>query len=579
MADRMTGFIKEHYLVPAPMNYRAVSKFMWAAMDDCIHTHDMPQVKFKWTEADYERAIALKAQGLTYKETARYLSPTLTPQNVSSAQKKYSSPNSSRLLFDGISTGSEEYLALLKPLMWRSICTGAALRILSRDYNEDCAFPLVRAFTLFLESHRDDDLTEPGFSGESKEPGDMNDAYQANISEFVRWVKQKAPMVNKVRVEVNDSLVAENDHDGHFSYLVPQLYRLGTRIEYTCNNGRIAPEASQLNEIRGLVHISYLGNDAWNQFMHLARQNVQTLQYLNLDSRGFGDVAGLIQDPDGSYVTYPCLRTLELRGLPINDKRSLPNFPGAAPFPLLRCLAVRLRYPFGDDVLFRGNSATLESLALRMDRLTVAMLRHDGVFTPTSHPKLRCVNLERLDRIVPKPFATYAEVVRYALSVGPGAPVRIMDGVLSSYNLLRALSLPDDYSSIRVLSIPSTDLDIWQAISLIKALPLLSDLHSRFPSIGPMPNGTTRAKLSEYMVSTYAPVGKRFRCWHIGRYAGNVECMILLALACPNFDYVAMDQEERKPFMKDLKMFIGLDRFKPYAPRLCRLLFNGGQNC
>ncbi|KAJ2868872.1 hypothetical protein GGH93_006338, partial [Coemansia aciculifera] len=236
----------------------------------------------------------------------------------------------------------------------------------------------------------DDDLTEPGFSGELKEPGDMNDAYQANISEFVRWVKQKAPMVNKVRVEVNDSLVAENDHDGHFSSLVPQLYRLGTRIEYTCNNGRIAPEASQLNEIRGLVHISYLGNDAWNQFMHLARQNVQTLQYLNLDSRGFGDVAGLIQDPDGSYVT---------------------------------------------------------------------------------------------------------------------------------------------------------------------------------------------AKLSEYMVSTYAPMGKRFRCWHIGRYAGNVECMILLALACPNFDYVAMDQEERKPFMKDLKMFIGLDRFKPYAPRLCRLLFNGGQNC
>ncbi|KAJ2033078.1 hypothetical protein H4S03_005891 [Coemansia sp. S3946] len=64
MADRMTNFIKEHYPAPVPVIYRAVSNFMWVAMDDCICIHDMLQGKFKWTEADYERATALRAKGL-----------------------------------------------------------------------------------------------------------------------------------------------------------------------------------------------------------------------------------------------------------------------------------------------------------------------------------------------------------------------------------------------------------------------------------------------------------------------------------------------------------------------------------
>ncbi|KAJ2061151.1 hypothetical protein GGI17_003261 [Coemansia sp. S146] len=90
MADRMTGFIEEHCLAPTPVGYRAVSDYMWVAVEDCIRIHDMLQGKFKWTEADYERATALRAQGLAWKEIARYFSPMLTGHNVSDALKRYS---------------------------------------------------------------------------------------------------------------------------------------------------------------------------------------------------------------------------------------------------------------------------------------------------------------------------------------------------------------------------------------------------------------------------------------------------------------------------------------------------------
>ncbi|KAJ2075967.1 hypothetical protein GGH13_000230 [Coemansia sp. S155-1] len=92
MADCMTKFIKEHYPVPTPANYRAVSNFIWVAMDDCIRMHDMLQGIFKWTEEKYEQAAALRSQGLTYKEVAWQMSPALSRKAVNNALRKYSSP-------------------------------------------------------------------------------------------------------------------------------------------------------------------------------------------------------------------------------------------------------------------------------------------------------------------------------------------------------------------------------------------------------------------------------------------------------------------------------------------------------
>ncbi|KAJ2802181.1 hypothetical protein H4S07_004755, partial [Coemansia furcata] len=85
MVDHMVGFIKEYYPLPVPVNYRAVSNFMWISMEDCVRIHGLVQGKFKWTEAERERAAALRARGLTYKEVARHLSPTLTVAGVSGA--------------------------------------------------------------------------------------------------------------------------------------------------------------------------------------------------------------------------------------------------------------------------------------------------------------------------------------------------------------------------------------------------------------------------------------------------------------------------------------------------------------
>ncbi|KAJ2875844.1 hypothetical protein GGH93_001240 [Coemansia aciculifera] len=85
-------------------------------------------------------------------------------------------------------------------------------------------------------------------------------------------------------------------------------------------------------------------------------------------------------------------------------------------------------------------------------------------------------------------------------------------------------------------------------------------------------------ELPAYMVPTYARWVNDSDAG-MSDTTGNIECMSLLALICPNFDYVAIDQRKREPSMKSFEESIDLARYRSYAPHLRRLLFNVWQNC
>ncbi|KAJ2457849.1 hypothetical protein GGI03_005985 [Coemansia sp. RSA 2337] len=79
-----------------------------------------------------------------------------------------------------------------------------------------------------------------------------------------------------------------------------------------------------------------------------------------------------------------------------------------------------------------------------------------------------------------------------------------------------------------------------------------------------MPDGITLDELPEHIISNYAPMAT---------------CILLLALACPNFDYAAIDTVHRERFMKVMQEKIDGPGFSQDAPRLRRLLFNGWDDC
>ncbi|KAJ2880349.1 hypothetical protein H4R27_004777 [Coemansia aciculifera] len=463
--------------------------------------------------------------------------------------------------------------ALTISLTEASIYSGQVLEGLSQSPYCGQAFPLVHKITLFIA------MDDPGEIGKEIEPNPL--VVEANIDAFALRVKEMAPLLNEIRIELDHEYLLPEITSRHFDSLVPRLTQLVDSIGYfDYGNTRVVAEF-QLDGIRDLVQIKcHLEGDN-NQFTLLARRNAQSLEYLSLGSDEGINIPSLIQNSDGSCVVYSHLHTLDICDYPRVPALVLPIFPSAVPFPRLVRLSLPAFYPLGDDTLFRGNAAILEHLVLKLDPAVVTMLRKHTVFTQTSHPMLQSViilcNDTHKNGLVPGTFATADETMIFCLSIGPGAPVYEIYGAAYMGKLTIAPTMFGSHTNIQVLNLVWGCIELWEVITLIQSLPLLSDLHTPQPKPVPVPDDIFHDDLPDYVQRTYAPASKRFRCWHLSYYCFGdhrdvVMCVLLLALVCPNFNYAATTSDMRQGFMRQMEESIASEAFKKYAPRLQRLL-------
>ncbi|KAJ2901006.1 hypothetical protein GGI21_004730 [Coemansia aciculifera] len=213
---------------------------------------------------------------------------------------------------------------------------------------------------------------------------------------------------------------------------------------------------------------------------------------------------------------------------------------------------------------------------MQLDPPLIAILKRYSVFTPTGHPNLQSVMTWTYSS-----HTAATAYIQFILNIAPNAPAR----AISCYgghdeSLSPALAILEKHTSIQVLSLTDVSLLFWDAFSLVKALPLLTDLHTDVPTFGGLPQGIDIAELPEYVCSNFAPMAKQFRCWHFTEfdddsYTELATYMLLLALVCPNFDYAALDCSDLRSFMRVMEKKIDEPGFSQYAPRLRRLLIDG----
>ncbi|KAJ2061464.1 hypothetical protein GGI17_003039 [Coemansia sp. S146] len=449
------------------------------------------------------------------------------------------------------------------------ICSGQALKMLSHAPYNGCAFPLVRSITF--------NFIPPPWRRRNYIVASRLRT-NANFSAFVQWIKEMAPRLDKVNVAVHEySPYRSQSTIQDFSSLVSQLFQLASRIEYNTHI-ETAPMELQLKAVRNLVHINCSCFDNSDEAVQLARQSASTLQVLSIKMHLATDIPGLIHDGDGKYVEYPCLYTLKLechRALRLSPR---PVFGGASFFPRLRRLNIKADYPFGDDTLFRGNAATLEYLNMAMDPEMVSMFKKYDVFTPTSHPNLQCVEVGDIQDLISTHFATSVEYTQFVLGIAPKLSVLTIYGVSASLTFQPVLSLLGEHTSIRVLRLPLTSMCLWDALVLIKSLPLLTHLYTMSTSLGTMPAGMNLDMLPMYMCSTYTSMCNRFRYWGF-EYSQKdpskdvVTCVLLLVLVCPSFDHSALEYRLHRSFMAQIKMAMAMRGYEHYSPRLHRSLY------
>ncbi|KAJ2055726.1 hypothetical protein GGI17_006542, partial [Coemansia sp. S146] len=382
-----------------------------------------------------------------------------------------------------------------------SIYSGDALKMLSRAPYDGCAFPLVGKIDLLIVTDRT--------LREGKKA-------KKNVVAFVQRVKGMAPNVNNIWVLPKDYDTPRYNSSSIYGSLVSQLFQLASRIQYCEDMCLLIKVNLELDRIDNLVHIKYTAGSDDKSAIKLARQNLTTLESLIIHAAGSVNVPGIIWEGDDDFVTYPHFHTLKLSGNP-GYCETLDSVPtDVVPFPKLRCLKIDYENAFGDDVVFRGNAATLESLDLDLSSLTVSVLRQYGVFTPSSHPKLCYVRLWDKRRYTPRVFATNAEALQFAIGIGPTAHMRYIAGFPNGAKLIPTLSQLNGLGSIQFLNLNNTAFAFWDVIALIKILPMMSDLTVKPTFPGPLPYGITLDKLPAYTISTYASMGKRF-----SMYANN----------------------------------------------------------
>ncbi|KAJ2831092.1 hypothetical protein GGI24_001695 [Coemansia furcata] len=438
-----------------------------------------------------------------------------------------------------------------------SIYSGEALTLLSRAPYDGCAFPLVLKIILLIVMDKD--------SAVVMKP-------RSNTVAFVRRIKEMAPNSNEVWVRPLYYNAPRSSSSIHYCDLVSLLFQLVGRVQYSEVSEPLAPVSLDLVGICNLVHIKCTTWGKDRVFIRLAQQNSTTLESLIIHTDGDIDIAGIIKGSDSNFAVYPHLHTLKLTGYSDDGDLVHPVFTGAMPFPSLQFLSYDYNYAFSDDVFFRDNAATLASLDLYLNSSTITMLRKFGVFTPTSHPKLRQVRLWGLNDCGPYVFATIAEAMQFALGIGSAAPIRDIDIYFTDAGRIPMIPQLDSLTFIQVLALSAHTLELWDVISLIEALPMLSDLSVSPGRVGTLPDGITLDELPAYVISTYAPMGKRFRSWNIGTFRGGsfaieIQCVLLLALVCPNFTHIVLQRGNRKSFAEQLEGETASTVFKPYAPR------------
>ncbi|KAJ2901735.1 hypothetical protein GGI21_004652, partial [Coemansia aciculifera] len=310
--------------------------------------------------------------------------------------------------------------------LW-SVYTGEALEKLSFPPCEGWDFPLARELSLYLSVDSQDC---EGYSTDIDDTSETEPRYPrktaANIAAFVMRLKKIAPAINKLTMSYPidiDKLLDRRDR--HVLDLGQKLYNsmdVTSVIVDTCDNFACYVN---LGRISNLAHIRFSADDDVTAMLSLARRNAQTLKTLYIGSDQASVIPDLIQDPDsGRYVEYSRLHKLTLNVSTEEDDSDNHVLTSAVPFPSLRRLSVDCDYPYNYDVLFRGNNATLEYLDLILYRPMLVVLRRHNVFTPTSHPKLRYVNIAASYQGLDLCFGTAAEYVPFALRIAPEASVR-----------------------------------------------------------------------------------------------------------------------------------------------------------
>ncbi|KAJ2562345.1 hypothetical protein IW140_006439 [Coemansia sp. RSA 1813] len=268
---------------------------------------------------------------------------------------------------------------------------------------------------------------------------------------------------------------------------------------------------------------------------YIAKESAQTLESLRVLYYSLPIIKPLVVDDKGQPIVYPRMKKLDFdihsdtwREKKITIDKSVKLFPA------LRCLVWRARYIFDDDVLFRGNSNTLEYLDIEFGTDLLDAWQKHKVFASGNYSQLCSIKL-RKDYSNFHTRSDNALFVKSAVGlISPSTQFFSLSEPCTYEEISDAICTRPCWENIQDLRLQEARLHLLDMLSLIKQLPNLTRLLCDFKDDGlGLEDDVEHSRgLVDDLYFNHYPLSYRFKHW-MTQYAGNApEKVVALTYWC-----------------------------------------------
>ncbi|KAJ2108544.1 hypothetical protein GGI16_001092 [Coemansia sp. S142-1] len=306
---------------------------------------------------------------------------------------------------------------------------------------------------------------------------------------------------------------------------------------------------------------------------NLIHKCASVLKYLAITG---GYAESLVYNRDGNAVIYPNLVYLQVHFYLSNDSAERMLAPNITPFPVLKCLKMNSYYQLGDDVMFRGNSDTLEKLELRLDAEDVNILNGSPVFNSEfkSLKKVFIGDSYNRGNLAQAPMPTMHKLI---CNLATNARKLALSCETPVSGLIDLTHSSCRFENIQELAISDSKSSVCDILRLLKTLPVLSKLEC---NIDDLDSGFKLLKdddLPDHVASNFGNAGKHLHTWLLPHAGGErnmkvADYVMLLAIACPRLESVETLCIDSRSYHTRVTEASRSGPFSKYALRLIRLL-------
>ncbi|KAJ2629452.1 hypothetical protein H4R22_003306, partial [Coemansia sp. RSA 1290] len=253
-----------------------------------------------------------------------------------------------------------------------------------------------------------------------------------NVTAFVEYLKQTIPNITRIVVRFSqEQAPIGSTLTVPLGNLVSQLYGLAKDITFR-GNGR--PLLIPLRSQTGLCRIEYDWDSSSPYYLEMIRQNVQTLQMLQIRATNTYNIASILYDKSGQLMVFHNMRRLVLKLRPKPEGTVKPVVEGT-PFPSLEQLHITGQYPFGDDALFRDNYKTLIDLRIPVDIPTMDILNKSKISETGRLERLRHLEITEIETIAENEDINSITISKFAMQLAPSIQSLCMRSCSRAFNV------------------------------------------------------------------------------------------------------------------------------------------------